>query len=281
MTLRVLTWNLFHGRDSPPDPTLLTWRSRLLRISERNATHVQVNRLLLPEFAELLGTAEWDVALLQECPPPWAEPLARATGSVAHRALTSRNSLPALRALAARLNPDLTASNEGGSNLTLVRGEVLGRRELVLASGPRPERRVMAFSRVRPARSGFEVSIANLHASAGPGLRSRAEREVQTAAEAAVEWSGGSPLVLGGDLNLRPRESAVFEVLDRRYGLGPPTGPGSLDHLLATGLDVVEPPVPWAPALREVETEDGAIRLSDHAPVEAAYERPPARSAPG
>ena len=35
--------------------------------------------------------------------------------------LTSRNSLGALRAFAARLNPDLIASGEGGSNLTLVR----------------------------------------------------------------------------------------------------------------------------------------------------------------
>ena len=26
----VLSWNLFHGRDFPPDRALLTWRSRLL-----------------------------------------------------------------------------------------------------------------------------------------------------------------------------------------------------------------------------------------------------------
>ena len=29
--LRVLSWNLFHGRDFPPDPALRTLRSRLLR----------------------------------------------------------------------------------------------------------------------------------------------------------------------------------------------------------------------------------------------------------
>ncbi|HEX8689256.1 MAG TPA: hypothetical protein VF729_03340, partial [Solirubrobacterales bacterium] len=69
MQLAAISWNLFHGRDFPPDPALLTWRSRLLRISERNGTHLQVNRELLPEFAELLAAAEWDVALLQECPP--------------------------------------------------------------------------------------------------------------------------------------------------------------------------------------------------------------------
>ncbi|MGB7589566.1 MAG: hypothetical protein WBM00_12770, partial [Solirubrobacterales bacterium] len=66
MEFTAICWNLFHGRDFPPDPALLTWRSRLLGISERNSTHIQVNRNLLPEFASLLAGAEWDVALLQE-----------------------------------------------------------------------------------------------------------------------------------------------------------------------------------------------------------------------
>ena len=117
----VLTWNLFHGRDFPPDPALFTWRSRLLAIEERNETHVQVNRELVAEFAQLLAAAEWDVALLQECPPRFAAPLAEACGAEAHRALTSRNSLSPLRTLIARRNPDLIASGEGGSNLTLSR----------------------------------------------------------------------------------------------------------------------------------------------------------------
>ena len=92
-----------------------------MRIEERNETHVQVNRDLAAEFAEMLAAAEWDVALLQECPPRFAAPLARACEAEAHRVLTSRNSLGALRTFAARLNPDLIASGEGGSNLTLVR----------------------------------------------------------------------------------------------------------------------------------------------------------------
>ena len=76
MELSALTWNLFHGRDHPPDPALFTWRSRLLRTTERDATHAQVNRDLLAEFAAVLAAAEWDVALLQECPPRWGAPLA-------------------------------------------------------------------------------------------------------------------------------------------------------------------------------------------------------------
>ena len=54
MQLTAIAWNLFHGRDFPPDPALRTWRSRLLRFDERNATHVQVNRDLTEEFATLL-----------------------------------------------------------------------------------------------------------------------------------------------------------------------------------------------------------------------------------
>ena len=77
----VITWNLFHGRDFPPDPALYTWRSRLARMSERNATHVQVNRELIREFAQTLCGARWDVALLQECPPRWSAPLAAACGA--------------------------------------------------------------------------------------------------------------------------------------------------------------------------------------------------------
>src|SRR5215207_5892431 len=51
--LTALAWNLFHGRDFPPDQGLRTWRSRLLRFDESNATHVQVNRDLSAEFATL------------------------------------------------------------------------------------------------------------------------------------------------------------------------------------------------------------------------------------
>jgi hypothetical protein len=149
MQLEALTWNLFHGRDHPPNPALLTWRSRLLRTPERDATHWQVNRDLFDEFATVLASANWDVALLQECPPRWDAALAEACDASGHAVATSRNSIGWLRGALARANPDLIASNEGGSNLTLVRGDILDRIELVLTPGPRPERRVMAFTRAR------------------------------------------------------------------------------------------------------------------------------------
>jgi endonuclease/exonuclease/phosphatase family metal-dependent hydrolase len=269
MRFTALAWNLFHGRDFPPDPALFTWRSRLLRRSERNATHLQLNRDLLPDFAELLAAARWDVALLQECPPRFAAPLARACDAQAHRVLTSRNSLGALRSLAARANPDLVASGEGGSNLTLVRagriGGIVERRELTIHRG-RPERRAMGF-----ARTASGLCVADLHATNGrPDL---ATEDVLAAAGAASEWAGEAPLLFGGDLNLRPAESPeAFELLRDRHGLDGPTAPGAIDHLLVRGLETGEPPRPWPPERRELRRGGLALRLSDHAPVEAVFD---------
>jgi endonuclease/exonuclease/phosphatase family metal-dependent hydrolase len=280
MELRALTWNLFHGRDRPPNPVLETWRSRLLRTSERDSTHVQVNRDLFEEFARLIGAAGWDVALLQECPPRWTAALAARTAAEGHAVLTARNSLAPLRTLLARLNPDLIASNEGGSNLTLVRGEIRTRRELELSPGPRPERRAMAFTRAAPASTDIEICIANLHASAGRRLRAVAEQEVLLAAERACEWAGESALLLGGDLNLRPEETDVFDRLGEEHGFTQPTR-GLLDHLLVRNLQVVEDAAAWPAERREIAEAGLAIRLSDHAPVQATFGAPPGAGATG
>src|SRR5918997_1932278 len=226
--MRVLSWNLYHGRDFPPDKALFTLRSRLLRVTERNETHVQVNRPLLGEFAGWLAGREWDVALLQEAPPLWFRKLGRRTAASGVRVLTSRNVLPPVQRLAANLNPDLIASWEGGSNQLLVRhpGRIVEHRNLTLAT--RPERRRMHWARVRLPGDERTVCFANLHASAG--LPERASRELVTAAAAAVEWSGHDPLVFGGDLNLRPaREPAPFVDVRERFGLGEPTGPNAID----------------------------------------------------
>lgn len=271
MDLTVLTWNLFHGRDHPPDPALLTWRSRLLRTTERNRGHIQVNRDLGPEFAALLAQAPWDAALLQECPPRWHRGLAAACAADAHGVLTSRNSLAPLRTLAARLNPDLIASNEGGSNLTLVRGRIAERRLLELRPGPRPERRTMAFTRALVGPQEAEVCLANLHLSSGSANRELAEQEALLAADRARTWAGGAPLVVGGDFNLRPASSAVFAKLERRHGLRAPTSRGAIDHLLARGVESVAPARAWAPERRELAAGSRRLRLSDHAPVEAVY----------
>jgi endonuclease/exonuclease/phosphatase family metal-dependent hydrolase len=268
--VRALTWNLAHGRDHPPDRALLTWRSRLARTTERNATHAQVNRPLGAEFGRVLAREEWDLALLQEAPPRWLRPLAVRTRSAAVSALTSRNLGAAARARVAEWNPDLIASNEGGSNQILVRGPARIETVRRLTLTRKPERRVMLWTLVVRPGAG-PLAVANLHASTGR----RAAPDVLLGAERAVEWAGGVPLLFGGDLNLRPRdEPAVFGELRSRFGLTPPGAADAIDHLLSKGLEIVEPPRALPGARREVPDRDGlAIRLSDHAPVTAAFAR--------
>jgi endonuclease/exonuclease/phosphatase family metal-dependent hydrolase len=270
--MRVLSWNLYHGRDLPPDPTLFTCRSRLLGRPERGATHVQVNRPLLDEFASVLDRLEWDVALLQEAPPRWFCDLASRTRAHGLMVLTSRNWVPSLQARLADWNPDLIASGDGGSNQLLVRAPatIVEHRRLTLAR--RPEQRRMQWARLELPAFG-RVCVANLHASAGLPLRAAAE--VVRAARQAVEWSGEDPLVFGGDLNLRPaRNPEPFAELSERMGFSGPTGPRAIDHLLARGLGVVERAHLLPPTERELSDASGLrIRLSDHAPAAAGFVR--------
>ncbi len=72
--MRVLTWNLLHGRSVPGS-----------------------GRDLLPEFTAALAGWDWDVALLQEVPPWWPALLGASLGASARLVLTSRNSALALR----------------------------------------------------------------------------------------------------------------------------------------------------------------------------------------
>jgi hypothetical protein len=161
------------------------------------------------------------------------------------------------------------ASGEGGSNVTLVRvpgrlGGIAERRELEIHAGP-PERRSMALT-----RTASGLCVANLHATNDrPAL---AADDVLLAARAAGEFAGGAPLLFGGDLNLRPAEDPiVFERLREDFGLSGPTGPEAIDHLLVRDLEVLEPPSQWAAERRELPCEGRALRLSDHAPVEATF----------
>ena len=62
--------------------------------------------------------------------------------------------------------------------------------------------------------------------------------------------------------------------LERDHGLRAPTAPDSIDHILARGLEIVEPPHPWPEGSRTLTHDGLRLRLSDHAPVEALFARP-------
>jgi endonuclease/exonuclease/phosphatase (EEP) superfamily protein YafD len=115
-------------------------------------------------------------------------------------------------------------------------------------------------------RTESGLCVANLHVSTKP---SSAERELLDGAGHATDFAGSHPLVFGGDFNVRPKASKVFEQLEERYGLAPPTAPDRLSHLLVRGLDVVEHPTALPPGARDVIDPQSAlrIRLSDHNPV--------------
>jgi hypothetical protein len=262
-----LTWNIFHGLDKPPDSSLVTWRSRLLRVTEMDATHAQVNRPLRVEFAALLASYEWDVALLQEAPPRWLQALARGAGACgAASALTARNFGAPLRGRLAELNPDLMGSWEGGSNQLLVRPpwRIVETRRLTLTR--RPERRRMLWARLRGS-GGTTLAIANMHLTAHDSPQ--AGREALLAAEHAVAWAGEDPLIFGGDLNA----PETFRELRERFGLVPEPEPKTIEGVLGRRVEVVEPPRALPPEARELPGPGGRrLRLSDHPPVVGSFE---------
>jgi endonuclease/exonuclease/phosphatase family metal-dependent hydrolase len=123
--VRVVSWNLFHGRAVPP-----------------------AGRPLLHEFASALAGWEWDVALLQEVPPWWPPLLAHACGAEAVVARTSRNAGLVLRRVVASRRPDLLKSNGGGCNAILVRPPLRIDAHATRRLRIRPERRVLHAVRV-------------------------------------------------------------------------------------------------------------------------------------
>jgi endonuclease/exonuclease/phosphatase family metal-dependent hydrolase len=197
--MRVLTWNLFHGRALPP-----------------------AGRDLQPQFAAALAGWDWDVALLQEVPPWWPPTLARACDAQARTVLTSRNGLLAVRRAVARRAPDLIKSNGGGANAILVRraaGAIADHRRVLLRRWP--ERRVCHAV----ALAGGGVAwVANLHAQVHS--EQRAQADIERAARAVLAWAGDAPALLGGDFNVRAPLAPGFE----------PLGGHGVDHVLGRGF---------------------------------------------
>ena len=216
MHLRVLTWNLLHGRSVPSSA-----------------------RDLMGEFGAALARWEWDVALLQEVPPWWTAPLAARLGAEYRQALTSRNALPRLRRALARRWPDVIKSQGGGANAILARRDRIITAEAVQLTRT-PERRV-----AHGVCLGCGAWVVNLHATAHDDRA--AQRDGATAAAAALRWSRGDPLVLGGDFNLRRPEWPGLSAV----------GGHDVDHIFIAGA---------LEAHAGVEVLERGT-LSDHAPV--------------
>jgi endonuclease/exonuclease/phosphatase family metal-dependent hydrolase len=170
--MKVLTWNLFHGRSAP------------------ETTHA-----LLSEFTDKISGWDWEVALLQEVPPWWPPVLARAADAEQRTVLTSRNALLPLRRWIAQRRPDLVKSNGGGANAILVRGDQIAAHAARRLRW-RPERRMLHAVRLEAA--GFWV--ANVHATANPKPLARAD--MARCGEVLARWAGAAPALLGGDANV-------------------------------------------------------------------------------
>jgi len=208
--MRVLSWNLYHGRALPG-----------------------TGRGLLNEYAALIGSWEWDVALLQEVPPWWPALLPCDDSAMV---LTSRNVGLALREAIAKRAPDAIKSNGGGANAILVRGgriEATARRRLRVW----PERRVVhgvLFT---------GVWVANIHSQVRPHSKTR--RDNLLAAASVRRWAGDAPAIIGGDFNVTDPVVPGFE---RAGGRG-------VDHVFARHLR----------RARARTLERGS--LSDHPPI--------------
>jgi endonuclease/exonuclease/phosphatase family metal-dependent hydrolase len=255
----VRTWNLFHGNTKPP---------------QRHA--------FLDEMIALATADDPDVLCLQEV-PAWA--LGRFTvGDVAARPHLGPLPIPSVagRALTAPNHGLIRSAFAGQGNaiqlstrLRLLEHRVvelnpavfrdeqasrLGLSRSVRAAGA-GERRVAQVIRVRRA-DDRTATIANMHCTSNPDDRIPDVELLRVARLIVAAAPDGDVIVLAGDFNVRPGESAALAELtgdDWRFSA---TGPG-IDHVLVRGATATSPHV-WPDQLRL----HGDRLLSDHAPVE-------------
>ena len=299
--VRVLTWNLFHGRDGAPEvgPTR---RSILCREPVVAGRRVHLNRKLIDLMGRLVARMEPDLCALQEVPPLAVPELARATRMSAVWALTGPRVGPVgLRGRLGRANPDLWRSHEGNANVLLV-----GRRLRVVPSSARSARHVDRAAMLGAARAtgmapgdllrwaaeprrlvlarirtpdDVEIVAACVHATNARDPRV-VGLELRRAAGVAVGAAGDDPLVMAGDLNVDGRTGPAELAALAALGLegAEPDRPLGLDRILYRGLEAVSPPRRLPTPEREVGVRwsggSGVLRLSDHDPVVAVLRAP-------
>lgn len=210
MTLRVATWNLFHGQTSPPD-----------------------GRDHFEDFAGALDAASWDVCALQEVPPWWAADLGERCGASVRvvRSSLMRALLPALQFGVDRRRPGLLGTAGAAVNVLLVRpsaGRITAhRRERVRRL---PQRRTVHAVRIEPV-SATVLWVANVHCHNRP-VQAAADDTARALAIASA-WAGGEPVVLAGDLNV---DAALAERIAGAAGFGVLAG-YRVDHVLGCGVE--------------------------------------------
>lgn len=293
-TIRVLTWNLFHGRDGLPGLGA-TPRSTWLRTPVDDGVHVHLNRKLTDVMAGRIAAWAPDLCALQEVPTGGIRGIVAATGM--HAVWTTTGPLIGPRRLRDALaggNPDLWRTHEGNANVILVgprlaldrdasravrlnpvRGILRDAWRLRLEPGellrylPEPRRLVMARVRA-PGGAAFTVGCVHCHNARHQDLSGG---EIARAGAAVSEAAGDGPAILAGDLNVGPGHPAMAALGDAGWE-GSAVVPGmGIDRIVHRGFAVVEAARRMEPAEREVTVRwrgrERLVRLSDHDPVVA------------
>ena len=291
-TIRVVTWNLFHGRDGLPGLGA-TRRSTWRRVPEDDGVHMHLNRKLTHLMAERLAAWAPDVCALQEVPTAAIAQIASITGTTAVWTTTGPLIGPArLRdALAAR-NPDLWRTHEGNANVLLIgprlRMEEGSRRSIrlnpvatILRSARRlglergeivrylPEPRRLVLARLTtPDGALVTVGCTHCHNSRHPDV---VGDEISRAAAAVRHAAAGGGAILAGDLNAPPSHPAMAALADCGWDDATPGAGIGIDRIVHRGMEVVEPARRMRPEDREVGVAWRGVvrrvRLSDHDPV--------------
>lgn len=294
-TIRVLTWNLFHGRDGLPGlgPDLA---STVCFRPVDDGEHLHVNRKLSRQMARRIAAWSPDLCALQEVPTAAVRMIAARTGMRAVWTTTGPLIGPTrLRDWLGARNPDLWRTHEGNANVLLVGPRLavvpgstrsvrlnplgaivraalqrkLGLGELVHYL-PEPRKAVMALVETATGER-LAVACLHCHSARNPDVGGA---EIARAAAAVRELAGSDPCVLAGDLNARPDHPALAALAQDGWS-GPHPSPAiGIDRILARGAEVAEPERVVPAAEREVAViwrgRRRRIRLSDHDPVTAA-----------
>lgn len=294
-TIRVLTWNLFHGRDGLPGLGA-TRRSTWRRTPVDDGVHVHLNRKLTDLMARRIAAWAPDLCALQEVPTGGVRGIVAATGM--HAVWTTTGPLIGprwLRDALAERNPDLWRTHEGNANVILVGPRLALEHEasravrlnpvsgilrdawrLRLEPGELlrylPEPRRLVVARVRaPGGTTLTMGCVHCHNARHQEL---VGGEIARAAAAVADAADGGPAVLAGDLNVAPGHPAMAALGDAGWE-GAALAPGmGIDRIVHRGgLEVVEAARRMEPSEREVTVRwrgrERLVRLSDHDPVVA------------